>query len=130
MPIYTYWLKRYSINNGDVLVKKEYNGETVSVYSCKSLDTLKSHIDKAIINGSWVIIMTHFRNDEHFYYNKDIKQMVIDLCRYAVEKGMTIQTFGQAFERYKNIMDSGSIYANPHYFVDCNGVVHYRGQEE
>lgn len=127
LPVYTYHLRRHSINDTTVSVEKEYNGEIVSVHSFKSLDTLKSYIDTAIINGGWLIIMTHLRNDGMYYHDEESKQMIIDLCKYATEKGMKIQTFGEAFERYKNIMENphaGSIYAERFYIADCNGVVH------
>ena len=128
LPLYTYWLRRYSINNTDVSVEKEYDGETVMAHSFVSLDTLKSYIDAAIVNGSWVIIMTHLRNDGIFYHDEESRSMIIDTCKYAIEKGMTIQTFGEAFQKYKNVMENGSIYSTNHYIVDCNDVEHYRGQ--
>lgn len=132
LPVYTHWLRRYSINEASATTKVEYNGVTVDAHAFKDLDTLKGYIDDAITNGSWVIIMTHLRNDGVFYHNEESRQMILDLCQYAREKGVAIQTFGQAYDRYKNRVETGtqSIYGNPHYVVDANGVVHYRGLNE
>lgn len=132
LPVYTHWLRRYSINEASATTKVEYNGETVDAHAFKSLDTLKGYIDDAVTNGSWVIIMTHLRNDGSFYHDEASRQMIVELCQYAREKGVQIQTFGEAYSQYKNIAETGnqSIYGNPHYVVDCNGVVHYRGQNE
>ncbi|MBR2343877.1 MAG: polysaccharide deacetylase family protein, partial [Clostridia bacterium] len=104
LPIYTYHIRRYSINDTSISVEKEYNGEIVSVHSFKSLDTLKDYIDDAIINGGWVIIMTHLRNDGIFYFDEEIRDNIIELCKYATERGVRIKTFGEAFEEYKNTM--------------------------
>ena len=126
IPLYSYELRRYSINDTSISVEKEYNGQTVAAHSFISLETLKGYIDTALVNGSWVIIMTHLRNDGIFYHDEESRQMIIDLCRYAAEKGMTIQTFGEAFSRYKNIMENGNAYgASSYYVVDCNGVAHH-----
>lgn len=132
LPVYTHWLRRYSINEAEETTKVEYNGEIVDAHAFKDLDTLKSYIDDAVTNNSWVIIMTHLRNSGEFYHDAESRQMIIDLCKYAQEKGVAIQNFGEAYSRYKNITETGtqSIYGNPHYVVDCNGVVHYRGQNE
>ena len=132
LPVYTHWLRRYSINEAEATTKVEYNGQMVDAHAFKSLDTLKGYIDDAVINGSWVIIMTHLRNDGLFYHDEESRQMIVDLCAYAREKGVAIQNFGQAYSRFKNAAETGnqSIYGNPHYVVDCNGVVHYRGQNE
>ena len=130
IPVYTYHIRRYDINDTSISVEKEYNGETVSVHSFKSLDTLKGYIDDAIVNGGWVIIMTHLRNDGVFYFDEEIRQNIIELCKYATEKGVQIQTFGEAFEKYKNIMEQGTVYDEQHYIVDCNGVVHFRKPKE
>lgn len=40
---------------------------------------------------------------------------------------MTIQTFGEAYERYKNIMETGTVYDSNFNIVSCDGVVHCRG---
>lgn len=125
LPIYTHHIRRYSINSDEYL-EKEFEGETVSVHGFRTLDELKGYIDTALVNGSWVIIMTHLRNDTAFYHDEASRTMIIDLCKYAVEKGMKIQTFGEAFERYKNVMEIGTIYNSSHYVVDCNGVLHNR----
>ena len=124
VPIRPYDIYRYSINVDEALPDGSY--------PLKDLDTLKGHIDTAITNHSWVIIMTHLRNnsDDFRYDNATQKQMIIDLCKYAAEKGMAIQTFGEAFPRYKNRLEKGIIIDAEHYIVDCNGVVHYRGQTE
>ena len=128
LPLYTYHIRRYSINDTSISVEKEYNGETVSVHSFKSLDTLKGYIDDALNNGGWVIIMTHLRNDGIFYFDDEAREMIIELCKYATKKGFDIKTFGEAFETYKNIMENGTVYDSNHYIVDCNGVAHYRGE--
>jgi len=130
LPVYTYWLRRYSINEAEATTKVAYGDQMVDAHAFKSADTLKSYIDDAVANGSWVIIMTHLRNDGIFYHDEESRQMIVDLCEYAREKGVAIQSFGEAFSRYKNVTETGnkSIYGNPHYIVDCNGVVHYRGQ--
>ena len=124
LPLYTYWIRRHSINGTQ--------DPDTGVYAFKDLETLKGHIDTAIINGGWVIIMTHLRNFGEFYYNEDIRQRIIDLCKYAVEKGVVIQTFGEAFERYKNVMEqsTASVYDSKYYIVDCNGVMHYKEETE
>ncbi len=126
LPIYTYHIRRYSINDTSISVEKEYNGETVSVHSFKSLDTLKGYIDAAVANGGWIIIMTHLRNDGVFYFDEEIRENIIELCKYATESGVQIRTFGEAFEEYKNTVEQGTIYTGEHYIVDCNGVVHFR----
>lgn len=128
LPLDTYHLGRYSINDTDTYVEKEYNGETVSVVAFHSLDTLKNYIDNAYANGSWLIIMTHLRNDTSYYFDEDVRNLIIDLCKYATQKGFKIQTFGEAFQRYKNRMENGRHYDTSHYIVDCNGITRYRGQ--
>ena len=125
LPIQTHDLKRYSINS-DEFVDVEYEGETVSAHAFKTLDQLKGYIDTALINGGWVIIMTHLRNDGIFYHDEASRSMIIDLCKYAVEKGMLIQTFGEAYQRYKNVMETGTVNDSSYYITDCNGVVRYR----
>lgn len=126
IPIYTYHIRRYSINDTNISVEKEFNGEIVSVHSFKSLETLKDYIDDAVINGGWVIIMTHLRNDESFYFDKDIRTNIVELCKYAMQKGMSIKTFGEAFERFKNQSEESTIYDASYRIVDCNGVLHYK----
>lgn len=132
LPVYTHWLRRYSINEAEATTKVDYNGQTVEAHSFKDLDTLKGYIDDAIINNGWVIIMTHLRNDGVFYHNAQSRQMIVELCQYAREKGVQIQTFGEAYSRFKNITETGnqSVYGDSHYIVDCNGVAHYRGRDE
>lgn len=125
LPVQTHDLKRVSINS-DALIDKEYNGESVQVAGFRSLDELKGYIDRTLINGGWLIIMTHLRNDESFYHDDASRTMIIDLCKYAVENGMLIQTFGEAFQRYKNIMETGTVNDSTYYITDCNGVVRYR----
>ncbi len=130
LPLYTYHIRRYSAIDTSISVEKEYNGETVSVHSFKSLDTFKGYIDDAITNGGWIIIMTHLRNDGTYYFDEEIRENIIELCKYATEKGVQIKTFGEAFEERKNIMEQGTIYDEEHYIMDCNGVVHYRKRKE
>ena len=126
IPVYTFHLRRYSINNTEISVEKEYNGEIVSVHSFKSLDELKDYIDDAVINGGWVIIMTHLRNDESFYFDEEMRANIIELCNYATEKGVEIKTFGEAYEQFKNKSEEGTIYDANYRIVDCNGVLHYK----
>lgn len=126
LPIYTYHIRRYSINNSDITIEKEYNGEIVSVATFKSLDTLKDFIDDAIINNGWVIIMTHLRNDGDFYFDDEIRANIIELCNYAMQKGVDIQTFGEAYENFKNQSETGTIYDDSYEIVDCNGILHYK----
>ena len=125
LPVQTHDLKRVSINS-DALIDKEYNGESVQVAGFRSLDELKGYIDRTLINGGWLIIMTHLRNDNSYYHDDASRTMIIDLCKYAVENGMLIQTFGEAFQRYKNIMETGTVNDSTYYITDCNGVVRYR----
>ncbi len=125
VPLYTYHIRRYSINTDDY-VEREFDGQTVSVHAYKSLDTLKDYIDDAIVNGGWVIIMTHLRNDGSFYYDAEVKNTIVELCKYAMDKGVKIQTFGEAFERYQNKEEHGTIYDGTYHIIDCNGVVHYK----
>lgn len=126
LPIYTYHIRRYSINNTDITVEKEYNGEIVAVASFKTLDTLKDFIDDAVVNNGWVIIMTHLRNDTDFYFDNEIREKIIELCKYAVQKGVEIKTFGEVFERLKNKSEEGTIYDAKYKIEDCNGVLHYK----
>lgn len=128
LPLYTYHIKRYSICESDVTVEKEYNGKLETVSEYRSLDTLKKYIDAARINGSWVIIMTHLRNDDKYYFDENARNMIIELCKYATSNGVEIQTFGEAFDKYENSMEIGTLYDASHYIVDCNGVTHYRGE--
>ena len=125
LPVQTHDLKRVSINS-DALIDKEYNGESVQVVGFRSLDELKGYIDRTLINGGWLIIMTHLRNDNSYYHDDASRTMIIDLCKYAVENGMLIQTFGEAFQRYKNIMETGTVNDSTYYITDCNGVVRYK----
>lgn len=120
LPVYTYWLRRY-----DICGEKGADGK----YAFKDLATLKSYIDTTIIDGGWVIFMTHLRNDDLFYHNEESRQLIIDLCKYATKKGMAIQTFGEAFEQYKNVIEQStkSVYDDEYYIVDCNGDIHSRG---
>lgn len=126
LPLNTYHLRRCSINDTSVKIDKEYNGQTVSVYEFRTLETLKSYVDDAITNGGWLIIMTHLRNDSQFYYDEETREMIIELCKYAAERGVNIETFGNAFEEHQNVLEQGSISDSSFYFVDCNGIVHYR----
>ena len=130
LPLYTYWIRRFSINLENTTTKVEHNGEIIDARAFRDLETLKGYIDAAVANGSWVIIMTHLRSDGDFYFDDDVRNMIVNLCGYATEKGVAIQTFGEAFPRYQNYVESGnqSIYGNPHYIVDCNGVVHYHAK--
>jgi hypothetical protein len=107
---------------------------TYNAYAFRSLDNLKKLVDNAIINGSWLHLCTHLRTDSGggFYCDETSRQLIIDLCKYAAEKGMLIQTFGEAFQRYKNITEQVDtikrgqyvIQSNSHHVTDCNGVVH------
>ncbi len=126
LPLYTYHIRRYSIVKSDAPIEKEYNGETVSVASFKSLDTLKDYIDDSITNNGWVIIMTHFRNDANYYFDDAMRQNVIELCKYAKGKGVNIETFGSAFEKFKNQFETGTIFSDSYHIVDGNGVTHYK----
>ena len=125
IPLNTYNLTRYNFISGET-IDKEYEGETVSVYAYKSLDELKSYVDIALINGGWIIFMSHLRNDGSYYFDEEVKSLIIDLCKYAVEKGMLIQTFGEAFQRYKNVLENGTLNSSSYYITDCNGVVRYK----
>lgn len=129
LPIFTYNIDRVSINEQGVTVSKEYKGKLVEVAEFKSLDTLKEYVDNAIINDGWLIIMTHLRNDESFYYDEEAREMIIELCKYAQEKGMSIENFGDAFDKYKNIDEDNfteSTNGASYNITDCNGVVHYK----
>ena len=127
-PIYTYWLRRYSITSDTESKEIERDGELITVSEYQSLDTLKGFIDSAIKNCSWVIIMTHLSNREGVYYDESSKQLINDLCKYAISKGVKIETFGKAFDRYKNRIDTNqieSIYGTGHYYIaDGNGIIH------
>ena len=90
------------------------------------MDELKDYIDDAVINGGWVIIMTHLRNDENFYFDDEMRANIIELCTYATEKGVEIKTFGEAYEQLKNQSEEGTIYDENYRIVDCNGVLHYK----
>lgn len=126
LPIYTYHIRRYSINDSSITVEKEYNGEIVSAASFKTLDTLKNYIDDAVVNNGWMIIMTHLRNDENFYFDDAMRSNIVELCNYAVERGVEIKTFGEAFDDFRNRSEEGVIYDANYEIVDCNGVLHYR----
>lgn len=128
LPAYNYWLRRYSINVAEETKTIVRDGETVAVRAFKDLATLKGHIDEAIVNNGWIIIMTHLRDHEEFYYDAEIRAMIIDLIKYAQSKGVAIKTFGEAYAQFKTIEDDGdrSVYAETHYVKDCNGVVHCR----
>ena len=132
LPLYTYWIRRYSINEPEATKKVEYNGQMVDAHAFRDIDTLKGYIDDAVTNNGWTIIMTHLRNDGMFYHDEESRQLIVELCEYAKEKGVVIQTFGEAFSRYENYAEMGnkSVYGDPHYIVDTNGVAHYRGMDE
>lgn len=116
VPIFSHQLHRYSVNQAE-----EPDGNI----PFQEVATLENYLDIANINGGWIILMTHMYGN--YYRENEDRQKIIDVCKYAVENGMTIRTFGEAFDKYKNVLENGNAYdAKPHYIVDCNDVLHYR----
>lgn len=122
LPVFTYYLRRYSVNK---------EKDATSKYPFRDEATLKGYIHTTLINGGWLILMSHMYGG--YYHGEANLKLIADICKYAIKNGMDIQTFGEAFQRYKNVMEGGTIngqtYGNKYYIADCNGVEHYRGQE-
>lgn len=94
-------INRYSILNTSLKINIVGNdGVEHSVYPLKSKEELYRIIDNAVLTGSWVVFMSHFRNEYNagFYIDDDVKHRIIDLINYAQSKGVQIKTAGEAFK--------------------------------
>lgn len=96
---------RYDINSGTG--EKTIGGETVTVHLFRSLEDMKSIIDNAVIHNGWIVFMSHMRNESgsvRYYYDDDVKQLIVDTVAYARSKNVEITTVGKAYEMYQHIM--------------------------
>ena len=124
-PIVPHGLHRQSVTDGTLTEMTFADGTKRSVYGYKSEAELASMIDAVVKNNGWVIFMTHIRDAHTFYYNDDVKQMLINLIKYATKSGCEIVTLSEGYEKYKNRLDAGIYGWDSNYcVVDCDGRVY------
>ena len=96
---------RYDINSGTGDI--EIDGSTVNVHLFRSLDNIKSIIDNAVLHNGWIIFMSHLRNTyngDQYYYNDDVKQLIIDTVEYARSKNVEVVTVEDGYKMYRPFM--------------------------
>lgn len=124
-PLYTYSIFRYSIldeQNGKQNIT-DSDGNTRSVYPVHSLDWFKAVIDDAIETGKWVVFMSHMYNYGNYYYNNDVKMLLVDVAKYIAQQGGKIMTLSDAFNVRKNRFESAPRSKSVSYIVDYKGQV-------
>lgn len=104
-PIVRPEMHRYDINEG-TKVEKTIDGQTVMVYPFKSLETIKGYINKCLRNNGWIVFMSHLRNTygDGYYYDNDVKQLILDIVAYARSLGFEISTVRDAYTDYRDII--------------------------
>lgn len=126
-PISPYAIKRHTIVTSEKIDKVLW-GETRSVWKPKTFEQLKAIIDESVVKGGWVIFMTHlFTNSYGYYCDEELRQLLVDVCKYAASVGVKIATFGEAFEAFKNRVATGEPTDSSYYIVDCDGKEHIKG---
>lgn len=131
-PLNTYKIMRESLVDTTRKVEHIVDGEVKEFYPVHSLDWFKDVIDTAKANNSWLIIMTHFRvaidadGTGRYYVDESTKDLMVEVCKYAVSNGVKIQTYSEAFENFKNQLECGSVDDDSYYIVDCYGKIHER----
>lgn len=119
-PINPYGLTRYSVVTAD-RITKVINGQEVEVAALRPLDDFKRLIDEAVENGGWLIFMSHFytyNSGGGYHFDEDVRNHIIEVCKYATKKGVRIETLGKAYEMYKNRLMADDC------VVDCDGNVY------
>ena len=100
-------IRRIDINES-TKSEKVIDGVTRQVYLFKSLDTLKGIVDDAVRHNQWVVFMSHLRNSDvisgdGYYYDDDVKDLIILLAQYAMSKNVKVATVSEAYEIFKGL---------------------------
>ena len=116
------------VDKGMIDYTDPVDGITYRVWDVLPLSTLKSYVDYAVENNCWIVFETHLRNsrtnqegNDGFYCTEEIKQKMIDLIRYAVEKGCKVVTPTEGFNIMKNRLVRGIYGGGSYYIIDRNG---------
>lgn len=80
-----------------------------------TVEMMKAAVDKALTNGGWCIFMTHAYWDA---YTDERRNEVIEVIRYACEKGGEFLSLPDAFKMFKNRFESSSE------AVGCDGITY------
>lgn len=114
-------LFRVSLNDSNAdPVSVTYPNATAAT-ECSAYHTeahMREVIDEAVATNGWVIIMTHIRNNGGFYYNDDVKALIVNTIKYAAGQGCEILTLGEAYDKFRNRVTCDD------YVVDCDGAKH------
>lgn len=80
-----------------------------------TVEMMKAVVDKAFANGGWCIFMTHAYWDA---YTDERRNEVIDVIRYACEKGGEFLSLPDAFKVFKNRFESSTE------VIGCDGITY------
>ena len=80
-----------------------------------NVEMMKAGVDKAFADGGWCIFMTHAYWDA---YTDERRNEVIDVIRYACEKGGEFLSLPDAFKVFKNRFESSAK------VVGCDGITY------
>jgi hypothetical protein len=80
-----------------------------------NVEMMKAVVDKAFADGGWCIFMTHAYWDA---YTDERRNEVIDVIRYACEKGGEFLSLPDAFKMFKNRFESSAE------VVGCDGITY------
>ena len=80
-----------------------------------NVEMMKAVVDKAFADGGWCIFMTHAYWDA---YTDERRNEVIDVIRYACEKGGEFLSLPDAFKVFKNRFESSAK------VVGCDGITY------
>lgn len=75
-----------------------YNIPRVSVSSQSNQDRTKRLIDGCVADNGWIVIVTHANT---WGSGTDVDEKVADIIQYALESGMEVKAFPEAFETYR-----------------------------
>lgn len=125
LPLVPFGLYRHAITDNVLASKTFEDGTTRDVYGYRTEEDLCAVIDAAVENNGWVIFMSHCRDRDTFYYNDEIKQMIINLIKHAAKSGCEIVTLKEGYEAYKNRLDNGVYKWDSNYLiVDRDGRIY------
>lgn len=75
-----------------------YNIPRISVSSQSNQDRTKRLIDGCVADNGWVVIVTHANT---WGSGTDVDEKVSDIIQYALDSGMEVKAFPEAFETYR-----------------------------
>lgn len=130
IPIESYYAKRVEVFSrtetvDTISIEVTYindGGESVTETVVVPVDA-KSYVDQLIIDGGWLIFMTHAWYD---YFNSD---QLIGLIKYIKSLNIEILGLNEAIVAFGNLIDSGNFkkpledVSVPYFVVDANGEV-------